>query len=118
MEAAGEFAQVVERKGKLVAGVHERRAHGRWIGIELRQRKPQRQRENDEVLLRAVVEIALEATPLEVTGSDNPSSRRGELLEPGVELGVQPMDLRLLRLAFGDVGVGDHVAENLAGMRL
>ena len=103
------------RKGNFVAGLHEGRAHGRWIGIELRQRKPQRQRESDEALLRAVVEIALEATLLEVTGSDNPSSRRGELLEPGVELGVQTMDLRLLRLAFGDVGVSDHVAENLAG---
>ena len=61
MEAAGELAQLGERKGKLVAGVREGRARGRRIGVELRQRDPQRQRERDQALLRTVMEIALEA---------------------------------------------------------
>ena len=97
MEAAGELAQLGERKGELVAGGRQGRARGRRIGVELRLREPQGQRERDQALLRTVVEVALEAAPLDVTGGDDPGSRRGELLEPGVKLAVQTMDLRLLQ---------------------
>jgi hypothetical protein len=61
------------------------------------------------------VEIALEAAALDVAGGDDPRSRGGELLDPGVELVVQTVDLRLLRLPFGDVRVSNHVAEDPAG---
>jgi hypothetical protein len=56
------------------------------------------------------MEVALEAAALDVTGRDDSRSRLGELLEPGVELVIQAMDLRRLRLSLPDVGVGDHVA--------
>ena len=61
------------------------------------------------------MEIALEAAALDVAGGDDPRARGGELPDPGVELVVQTVDLRLLRLPFGDVGVSDHVAEDPAG---
>ena len=61
------------------------------------------------------MEIALEAAPLNVGGRDDPRPGGAELLDPGVELVVQTVDLRLLRLPFGDVGVSDHVAEDPAG---
>jgi hypothetical protein len=63
MEAAGELAQLGECEGKIVAGGREHRAPGRRIGVELRQRDPQRERERDQALLRTVMEVALEAAP-------------------------------------------------------
>ena len=113
MEATGELAQLFERESELFGGGHEERARCRRIGLELRQREPQRHRERDQALLRAVVQVSLEATPLDVAGRDDPRPRRGKVLEPGVELGVQAMDLRRLRLALGDVRVGDHVSNDL-----
>jgi hypothetical protein len=38
-----------------------------------------------------------------------------QFLKPGVQLGVQAMNLRLLRFAFGDVRVGHHVPDDPAG---
>ena len=64
------------------------------IGLELAAREPERQREADEVLLRAVVQVALEAAPGVVARRDDPGARRAQLL-----LGGQPA---------GDVA---HVAE-------
>ena len=61
MEAAGELAQLGEREDELFAGVREGRACAGRIGVEPRQRDPQRQRERDQALLRTVMEIALEA---------------------------------------------------------
>ncbi len=77
--------------------------------------RPAGRRERHQALLRAIVEIALEAAPLDVTGGEDSGARGGELLEPGVELGVETVDFRLLRLPLGDVGVSDHVAKDPAG---
>ena len=78
-------------------------------------RESQLVRQRDKALLRAVVQVALEAAPLDVAGSDDPRTRGGELFDPGAELVVQAVNLRRLRLALCDVGVGDHVAEHATG---
>jgi hypothetical protein len=78
METAGELAQLLEREGELVAGIHEDRAGAGRIGIELRMREPQGERDRDQALLRTVVEIALQAAALDVAGGDDPRSRGGD----------------------------------------
>ena len=115
MQASGELPQLFERQGELLAGTDQGRSSGRRIGVQLLQCGPQGQRERHQALLCAVVEIALEAAALDVTGGDDPRSRRGELREPGLQLRVQAMTLRLLQLALCDVRVSDHVADDPAG---
>src|SRR4051812_34873884 len=51
-------------------------------------RDPQVQRTRDEPLLRAVVQIALQAAALRVGGSDDPRLRRAQVHDTGVELGL------------------------------
>ena len=75
--------------------------------LHLRLREPQRERQRDEPLLGAVVEVPLEPAPRFVAGLDDPGSRRSDLL--------------LLLPALGDVGARDEDdgtalhAEDLAG---
>ena len=115
MEASCELTQLVERDGELVARALERLARLDRIVVELRERQPEGQRERDQALLCAVVEVPLEAPTGDVAGGDDARARRGELLEPRVELVVQTADLRRLCLALGDVRVGDHVPDDPAG---
>ena len=114
MEAAGELAQASSARASSspASASAARAAAGSDSSFVSASRRDKRDR--DQALLGAVVEIALEAASLDVTRRDNPCSRRGELLEAGLEFCVQPMDLRLLCLSFGDVRVGDHVAETTA----
>ena len=49
------------------------------------------QREGDEALLGAVVEVALESPPLGVGGVDDPRPRVSGLLELGAQLGEEPL---------------------------
>ena len=93
MEAAGELAQLVERKGKLVAHVREGRARAPRIGIELRQRD---RNDSESVTRRCCApswRLRSRRRRSTSTGGDDPRPRHGELLEPGVELVVQTMDL-------------------------
>ena len=55
---------------------------GRAAGsrLELRLREPQRERERDEALLRAVVEVALEPAARLVARGDDAAARGPELL--------------------------------------
>jgi hypothetical protein len=46
------------------------------------ERDPQRQGQGDESLLRAVVEVPLEPSSLDVAGGDDTRTRGGELFEP------------------------------------
>ena len=52
---------------------------------------PQRQRERDEVLLRAVVQVALDPPARVVAGRDQPRARRAQLLVAGPQLGVEAL---------------------------
>ena len=61
--------------------------------VQRRARQPQVQRERDEPLLGAVVEVALEPAPLVVAGLDDARARGAQLLEPGAQLGLQPLVL-------------------------
>ena len=62
-------------------------------GRQLRAREAQRQRESDEPLLGAVVEVALEPLPLGVAGLDDARARSAQLLEPRPHLGLEALVL-------------------------
>ena len=57
------------------------------VGRELGLREPQRERERDEPLLGAVVEVALEAPALGVLRLDEPRARGPDLLQVPLPLG-------------------------------
>ncbi len=82
MEAARELPQLVERERELVGGRVERCAGRVRVGVELLPRQTQGERQRDQALLRAVVEVPLEAAPLHVAGGHDPRARGGELVEP------------------------------------
>ena len=73
MQPAGELAQLLEAGAELVRGVVEQ------LGVSGSAhpgaRHPQHQRERDEPLLRAVVQVALEPPALLVAGLDEPRAR-------------------------------------------
>ena len=52
----------------------------RRVGLELAAREPQRQRQADEVLLRAVVQVALDPAPRVVARGHDAGARRAQLL--------------------------------------
>ena len=83
MDAAGELAQLVERELQLGAAGLERGHRGRRGG---RGRDPERERERDEPLLRAVVQVALDPAARLVGRLDDAHARRLEL-DPGVDVG-------------------------------
>ena len=71
MDAARELAQLLERQCELGArAVEDLRGVAR-IRRELRLREAQRQRQRDESLLRAVVEVALQPASLSGLGPDD-----------------------------------------------
>ena len=55
---------------------------------QLRLGEPERERERDEPLLRAVVEVALQPAALLVRGLDDPRARGAQLLDAGAQLGL------------------------------
>ena len=93
MDAARELAQLRERVRELLPGGGEDLVGAVGVVPEPRLREPERERERDEPLLRAVVEVSLEPAALVVAGFDDPRARGAQL--------------RLLRLALGHVGAAD-----------
>ena len=67
------------------------------VGRELGLREPQRERERDEPLLRAVVEVALQAAALGVLRLDEAGARGPDLLEVPLALGDVDAAEELLR---------------------
>ena len=86
MDAARELAQLGCRRRQVRDRLVEQRARECGVGLELPACEPQRERQADEVLLRAVVEVALEPAPGVVARGDDPGARRAQLL-----LGRQPV---------------------------
>ena len=86
MDSARELAELLESQGKLDARCAQDLVRGVDVALEPRLREPEREREGDETLLRAVVEVALEAPALRVAGLDDARTRREQLL---ARLGVR-----------------------------
>ena len=87
MDAARELAQLVEALGELLLRAWRAaraRPAGSFSSFALDQ--PQVERERDEPLLRAVVQVALEPPALGVAGLDDARARRRQLL---VRVGVR-----------------------------
>src|SRR3954452_22894367 len=90
IDPASEVAEILEGLRRL--GL-ELRQHG--IGLlrfasDERLREPELDRERDELLLRAVVDVALEAPALRVLRGDEPLLRRLQILESRAEVLRQP----------------------------
>ena len=75
MDAARELAQLLERERQLLRRAREHLGGASRIGLDSRLRHPQRQGERDEPLLRAVVEVPLEAPALGRLGLDDARAR-------------------------------------------
>ncbi len=92
MDAAGELAQLVERDGELLLRVGDGGAERRPVVCRLREAEAER--ECEEALLRAVVQVALEAAPLVVGGFDDPRPRCAHLVDGGPQLRLEPLVLQ------------------------
>ena len=91
MNTAGQFPQLGQRLGGLLAGRVDQR---RQLGV--RPGRPmacpsQHQAQGDQALLRTVVQVPLEPAPLGIAGLDDPRPGRADLvqlscrrLEPGL----------------------------------
>ena len=92
MDAAGELAQLREPGGELDERVVEQR---RRAGARLRvlAREVEHDRERDEALLGAVVQVALEPPARRVTRRHEPRARRLQLVDPCAQLGGEPLVL-------------------------
>ena len=82
-----ETPQLVERRGHLEDRLIE-------IGIRMpRLREPQLEQQGDDLLLRTVVQIALESATLGVEGVDEPRARLPEVGDAAREFGLQSLVL-------------------------
>ena len=108
MEPARQFSQLLQRLAELLCGAGQERLQRLRPGAELRAREPQRQRQRDEPLLRAVVQVAFEPATLLVARLDDAGARRLQVLaclrardrerdelaerhQPGFAVGRQPL---------------------------
>ena len=71
VQASGQLAELVQCHGQLVARVSKDRPDGDRVGLELRSAS-RKTADGHQALLCAVVEIALEATTLDVPRCDDP----------------------------------------------
>ena len=77
----------------------------RRVGADAALDHPQLERDGDEPLLRAVVEVALQPPPFRVAGGDDALARGAQLREPVLGLGLQP---RVVERDRGRGGDGLH----------
>ena len=82
MDPAGELSQLGERSVQLLDRRVQDAERARVVG-DARTEHLQLEGECDEVLLRALVEVALEPAPGLHAGFDDPGTRRPELLDTG-----------------------------------
>ena len=89
MDPASELAQLGEAPLQLGPGPIQHLGHIRRIVIEPGSRQLECEGEGHELLLGAVVEVALDPPPLGVAGSDDPGPRRLDGIELDTELGLE-----------------------------
>ena len=75
MDAARELAQLPDRELRLLARLGDQPRRDRGIALELGLGEPERERQRDQPLLGAVVEVALDPPALGVGGVDDPLAR-------------------------------------------
>jgi len=92
VDPARQFAQLAQARLQLVLGLLEQRLELAVAG-SARPRGAQQEREADQPRLRAVVQVALEPSPLGVARLHEPRSGRAQLLDPGLQLGVEVGDV-------------------------
>ncbi len=95
MDAVRELSQLGDRPAQLGLGLVEvRRKLLFLIGSELPPQETQREREPDEALLSAVVEVALEAAAFGVARLNDAGTRGAEILELHASFGLQALVLK------------------------
>ena len=94
MDSARELAQLLERPRELVAGPRDQLLGGGGVAPDVGGSEPQLQRDADQSLLRAVVQVALQAAPLRGARGHDPLPRGTQLLHAGRRLHAQPLVLR------------------------
>ena len=93
MDPAGELTQLLEGLTQLLARAREQAARLLRRVLQARLRETQGERERDEALLGAVVEVALEPATRVVAGLHEPRARGAELFLVPAALGdVDPRD--------------------------
>jgi hypothetical protein len=93
VDAARKLAQLLERARELTARLLQRAP---CVGIvaEPPLEHPEVERERDQPLLGAVVQVALEPAPLALGGLEDARARAAQLVELGVQLRVQARPLQ------------------------
>ena len=106
MNSPCDGAELLEGRRHLPPGLIEPPAQ---VGVagHLRLQQAQLERQCDESLLRAVVEVALQSLPLLLASLDDPGARASDLLQTRVQLGVEP------RVLERDRGGGAHGIQQL-----
>ena len=88
MKAARDLAELLERRRDLAPRDCEALLRVR-VAVELLLEQAQLERERDQPLLCAVVQVALQPLALALAGLDDPRARPAQLLEPRPQLGVE-----------------------------
>ena len=89
MDAAGERAQLGERVDGFGVGLGEQLVEGGAAVGELAAGELEREPDPEQVLLGAVVEVALEPAALGVAGFDDAGAGGADLGELGAQLGLE-----------------------------
>ena len=86
MDSARQVAQLLHRELGLLARVGDQRRGGERVRRQARLRHPERQRQRDQPLLRAVVQVTLDPAALGVTGGDDAGARVAQVVDALVQL--------------------------------
>ena len=86
-----ELAQLLQRLQQALARLAHQRPGVGAVVAQARLGQAQRHGDRDQALLRAVVQVALDAPALGVGGLDDAGARRRQLVEPRAQLGLQPL---------------------------
>ena len=97
MDPARELAQLADRLVEVLRRAVEQLPGRLRIVVHARARQPQAQRERDEPLLRAVVQVALDLAPRRVGALDDPRARGAQLGDGRAQLRRQPLVLQRQR---------------------
>src|SRR3954466_15364298 len=95
MDAPRELAELRERAVELAPRGVERAPAELGIVRELAPRQAELERQRDEPLLGAVVQVALEAAALAHRDLDEPGAGGLQLFDPGPQLGLEALVLEL-----------------------